>query len=183
MIHYLHEKHDTFMTVCTQFDALILRCNSGHIVADGGSQKLFDDSMEELQASGVQVLPSPHVMRTMGAKDALTRIAGLSIGLPDTFSYFDRDSFAQGFKKNIAYQPRVVKQNRGSSGEGIWIARLKSANYCATLGDRVCDASEALLLTEANDMHTEEHTVEEFLEFCDKGTPAMSPQQPQDPPL
>ena len=30
-----------------------------------------------------------------------------------------------GFKKTMAFQPRVIKQNRGSSGEGIWIIKLK----------------------------------------------------------
>ena len=30
----------------------------------------------------------------------------------------------------MAFQPRVIKQNRGSSGEGIWIIKLKSGNYC-----------------------------------------------------
>ena len=33
--------------------------------------------------------------------------------------------FSVGFKKTMAFQPRVIKQNRGSSGEGIWIIKLK----------------------------------------------------------
>merc|ERR1712113_934169 len=74
-----------------------------------------------------------------------------------------------GFKKSIAFQPRVVKQNRGSAGEGIWIIKLKEGSYCATYGERSCDDSEVLILKEANDFHEEEHTVAEFIEFCVNG--------------
>merc|ERR1712113_641036 len=74
-----------------------------------------------------------------------------------------------GFKKSIAFQPRVVKQNRGSAGEGIWIIKLKEGNYCATYGERSCDDGEVLILKEANDFHEEEHTVAEFIEFCTNG--------------
>merc|ERR1712050_72082 len=74
-----------------------------------------------------------------------------------------------GFPKSIAFQPRVVKQNRGSAGEGIWIIKLKEGNYCENYGDRVCELSEVLTLKEANDFHEEEHTIEEFMEFCING--------------
>ena len=79
---------------------------------------------------GKQVWPSPDVMTNMGAKDALCKIANLGIGLIDTFAYYSPEEFAAGFKKTMAFQPRVIKQNRGSSGEGIWIIKLKSENYC-----------------------------------------------------
>ena len=29
-----------------------------------------------------------------------------------------------GFKTTCAFQPRVIKQNRGSAGEGIWLCWL-----------------------------------------------------------
>jgi len=32
----------------------------------------------------------------MGAKDALVKIKELDVGLPDTFSYFDKKSFDEG---------------------------------------------------------------------------------------
>eukprot|EP00424_Heterocapsa_rotundata_P000095 CAMPEP_0168643372 /NCGR_PEP_ID=MMETSP0503-20121227/7599_1 /TAXON_ID=89963 /ORGANISM="Heterocapsa rotundata, Strain SCCAP K-0483" /LENGTH=52 /DNA_ID=CAMNT_0008686693 /DNA_START=1 /DNA_END=155 /DNA_ORIENTATION=+ len=52
-------------------------------------------------------------MEKMGAKDALCKIAHLNIGLEDTLAYYDVDSFSAGFKKTMAFQPRVIKQNRG----------------------------------------------------------------------
>merc|ERR1719364_423952 len=74
----------------------------------------------------------------------------------------------------MAYQPRVIKQNRGSAGEGIWIIKLKKGNYCANFGDRSCTDDEVLSLMEANDNHSEEHTVGEFIEWCLNGRTAKS---------
>merc|ERR1712054_136920 len=121
------------------------------------------------RALGKQAWPSPDVMEKMGAKDALCKIASLHIGLEDTLAYYDEESFAAGFRKTMAFQPRVIKQNRGSSGEGIWIIKLKEGNYCSSFGERVCEDSVVLDMMEANDNHAEEHTVGEFIEFCVNG--------------
>merc|ERR1719236_329634 len=135
LIHYVHEDHDTFFKLVRKYNALIVRCNPGQINADGGSQQKFDDSMRELKKMGIQVWPSPDVMEFMGAKDALTKIAKLNIGLEDTLTYYTEAAFVDGFKKTMAFQPRVIKQNRGSSGEGIWIIKLKAGNYCSTFSE------------------------------------------------
>jgi hypothetical protein len=138
LIHYTHEEHDKFFDLCKSFDFLIVRCNPGQIKADGGDQQKFDDGMRGLRKLGIQVWPSPDVMEFMGAKDALCKVATLNIGLEDTLSFYDPAEFAAGFKKTMAFQPRVIKQNRGSSGEGIWIIKLKKGNYCKTFGERSC---------------------------------------------
>mmetsp|Transcript_66572 Transcript_66572/g.192833 ORF Transcript_66572/g.192833 Transcript_66572/m.192833 type:complete len:731 (+) Transcript_66572:57-2249(+) len=174
LIHYVHQEHDAFFDVCKKFDFIIVRCNPGQIKADGGSQEKFDDGMRTMRKLGIQVWPSPDVMELMGAKDALCKVARLSIGLPDTFAYYSPESFSEGFKKTMAFQPRVVKQNRGSSGEGIWIIKLKAGNYCKEFGDRSCADNEVLSLMEANDNHAEEHTVAEFIEFCVAGRTSKS---------
>ena len=54
------------------------------------------------------------------------------------------------FKKTIALQPRVVKQNRGFAGEGIWIVKPNSGNYCKNYGDKLAGDAEVLGLMEAN---------------------------------
>jgi hypothetical protein len=68
----------------------------------------------------------------------------------------------------------VIKQNRGSAGEGIWIIKLKSGEYCKEYGERLCKDDEKLDLMEANDNHSEEHTVAEFVEFCVNGRTGKS---------
>merc|ERR1712078_128301 len=135
----------------------------------GGDRKKFDDVVRELQKKGIQAWPSPDVMEFMGAKDALTKIAHLNIGLEDTLTYYEEAAFIDGFKKTMAFQPRVIKQNRGSAGEGIWIIKLKAGDYCSAFGERSCEDNEVLELMEANDNHAEEHTVAEFIEFCING--------------
>lgn len=175
IVFYNHEEHDEFMKTIAKFDACIIRANPGQIGAAGGSQKKFDDSMMVLQAKGMKMWPSPDVMAKMGAKDALCKTKDMKFGLVDTFGYYSAEDMWRDFPKGIAYQPRVVKQNRGSAGEGIWIVRLKDeSKYCKNFGDRVASSDEMLVLMEANDNHIEEHTVGEFIEFCTKGRSSKS---------
>merc|ERR1712217_291966 len=135
----------------------------------GGDQNRFDDAMRELVKKGKPVWPSPDVMEFMGAKDALTKIRNLNIGMPDTGTYFEEAEFIAGFKKSMKFQPRVIKQNRGSSGEGIWIINLKKADYCAAFGDALVEDTDELILMEANDNHVKHHTVGEFIAWCISG--------------
>eukprot|EP00438_Fugacium_kawagutii_P023664 Skav206428 [mRNA] locus=scaffold292:632099:648782:- [translate_table: standard] len=172
LIHY-----DAFVKAMEGFDAIIVRCNPGQINAAGGEQTKFDDAMRGLQKKGR--LDWLQRSWQTGAKDALCKIANLGIGLPDTFAYYDPAEFAAGFKKTMAaFQPRVIKQNRGSSGEGIWIIKLKSENYCSwtckNFGDRSCTDDEVLEMMEACDNHSETHTVAEFIEFCVNGRTSKS---------
>merc|ERR1712190_44179 len=105
----------------------------------------------------------------MGAKDALTKIKDLYIGMPDTGTYYSDAEFIAGFKKSMKFQHRVIKQNRGSSGEGIWIINLENGDYCAAFGDAEVGDDDKLILMEANDNHVENHTVKEFISWCING--------------
>jgi len=168
IIEYHHEEHDKYMAVVSQFDGIVVRCNPGHIDADGGSQQKFDKDMQEL-AKTKSIWPTADVMTLMGAKDALVKIKDMDFGLVDTLGYYSPEDMKYGFPKAIAFMPRVVKQNRGSAGEGIWIIKLKSEVYCEHYGDRSAAEDEILILKEANDNHVEEHTIAEFIEFCTNG--------------
>jgi len=65
------------------------------------------------------------VLTQLLLKCFLHQVATMNIGLEDTLAYYSPEEFSAGFKKTMAFQPRVIKQNRGSSGEGIWIIKLK----------------------------------------------------------
>jgi hypothetical protein len=96
-------------------------------------------------------------------------------GLVDTEVYYEPEYFKRGFRKSIAFQPRVIKQNRGSQGEGIWICKLKDESaYNTTYGETSVSLDTELVLIEANDNHVEYHTVEEFLEWCINGRTELS---------
>merc|ERR1712176_237849 len=152
-----------------KFDAVKVRCNPGQIKANGGDQNKFDDAMRAIKKAGIPVWPSPDVMTYMGAKDALTNIKDMTIGLSDTGTYYTEQELRDGFFKTMKFQRRVMKQNRGSSGEGIWIISLKSGEYCANFRDDTVKDDDVLVLMEANDNHVEEHTVAEFIEWCVNG--------------
>jgi len=169
LLPYQPAEHEPFMECLKKFDAAIIRINPGQITAQGGDQQKFDKDIMDLVNAGKPIWPTPETMEKMGAKDALCNVKDMEFGLPDTLGYYSPEDMKTGFPKSIAFQPRVVKQNRGSAGEGIWIIKLKEGNYCANYGDRVCEGSEVLILKEANDFHEEEHTVDEFMEFCING--------------
>merc|ERR1719512_647408 len=168
ILFYNVDEHDRFFEVVPNFDAIVMRINPGQITASGGDQQKFDAAMTKV-AEKIPVWPTPANMELMGAKDALTKIKNMDFGLEDTLGYYSPDEIKAGFPKTIAFQKRVVKQNRGSAGEGIWIIELKDKNYCANFGDRSAGMEEVLICKEANDNHVEEHTVGEFIEFCENG--------------
>jgi len=168
IIFYNIPEHDRFFEVVAQFDAIVMRINPGQITANGGDQQKFDAAMTKV-ADKIPVWPTPANMELMGAKDALTKIRDMPFGLKDTLGYYSPEEMKDGFPKTIAFQKRVVKQNRGSAGEGIWIIELKDKNYCEKYGDRFAGMDEVLVCKEANDNHIEEHSVAEFIEWCENG--------------
>ncbi|KAL1515629.1 hypothetical protein AB1Y20_002247 [Prymnesium parvum] len=171
IIKYYDTKHAAFAQQVQDYDALIVRINPGQLSQGTlpGTQERFDALMNSLLAKGKLVWSSPDVQTKMGAKDALVKIANLECGLPDTLAYYTEEELVTGFKKTCAFQPRVIKQNRGSAGEGIWLCWLCNGKYCKTYGERSLEDSDWLKLMEMNDNHIEYHTVGEFLEFCVRG--------------
>jgi hypothetical protein len=152
---------------------VVVRVNPGTL--SSAAQAKLDILLTELSSAGISVMSTPQVMRQMGAKDSLVKIRSLRSGLHDTAVYYDAQSFQEGFLRSIAYRPRVIKQNRGSQGEGIWICKLQDETaYCANLGDKVATLDTPLVLMEANDNHVEHHTVGELFEFVCNGRTEQS---------
>ena len=186
IVKYFHDKHDEFEKQTQGYDALIVRINPGQLSqgTKEGTQKRFDDLMNKYISQGKLVWSSPKVQTQMGAKDALCKIANLGCGLKDTYAYYTAAELEEGFKKCCAYQPRVIKQNRGSAGEGIWLCWLsKSLNVedgivplteypAKTFGEVSLSDTDTLKLMEMNDNHIEYHTVKEFITFCVGGPEA-----------
>ncbi|KAG8459640.1 hypothetical protein KFE25_000996 [Diacronema lutheri] len=171
LVKYYDTKHDEFAKYVQKFDALIVRINPGQLSQKTlpGTQERFDALMNDMLAKGKLVWSSPAVQTQMGAKDALVAINQLTCGLPDTFAYYNAEELEEGFKKTCAFQPRVIKQNRGSAGEGIWLIWLHNKPYCQNFGDSKLEDSDMIKMIEMNDNHVEYHTVREFLTFCSEG--------------
>mmetsp|Transcript_14217 Transcript_14217/g.21532 ORF Transcript_14217/g.21532 Transcript_14217/m.21532 type:complete len:497 (+) Transcript_14217:538-2028(+) len=145
---------------------IIVRINPGTLSTS--TQKKCDDMLRELSSdAGIKILSHPDVTSSLGAKDSLVKIKSLKCGLEDTEVYYTPESFSAGFRTTIAFQPRVIKQNRGSQGEGIWIVKLKDeSSYCTQYGETMVSLDTELVLMEAFDNHVEYHTVGEFIDFC-----------------
>ena len=179
LILYDFTDHDGFVKATAKYDALIVRINPGQLSqgTSEGTQQRFDDLMNKYISEGKLVWSSPKIQTQMGAKDALVKIGKLNCGLEDTLAYYSPAELESGFKTTCAFQPRVIKQNRGSAGEGIWLCWLwdkktdkkveiyPSKTYGAT---KLADG-DYLKLMEMNDNHVEYHTVKEFLTFCVDG--------------
>ena len=170
IIKYCDAKHDDFARRVKQYDAVIVRINPGELSANAlpGTQERFDDLMSDLLRRGQLVWPAPLAQLRMGAKDSLVAINSLACGLPDTCAYASAEEMEAGLKKTAAFQPRVIKQNRGTGGEGVWLVYARKA-LCAAFGESALEDHDMLALVEMSDNHVEYHTVKEFIAFCAGG--------------
>jgi len=175
IVKYFDTKHAEFASKIKGYDALIVRINPGQLSQGTlpGTQARFDALMNDYIKKGGIVWSSPDVQTKMGAKDALCKISKMNCGLVDTLAYYSEAELIKGFKTTCAFQPRVIKQNRGSAGEGIWLCWLCSGKYCKNYGDKMLKDTDWVKLMEMNDNHIEYHTVGEFLEFCVNGPDSL----------
>ena len=141
-------------------DAYISRVNPGNLISETG----YFQMLRELVNNGVEGLPHPDAMIAYGAKNSVEKLKGSDIVPDDVYTYYDFETLKEKFPKSLKNGVRVIKQNRGSTGEGIW--RVEVIDFDKYKGKIPLDAK--LKLTEARDNHTEEKTLQEFLEFCIK---------------
>ena len=161
-MYYSDEEYDTVYDALCKAQGFIARVNPG--AYEGVTQKKLDDMLRDVASKGVKAMAHPDCMIKMGAKDALVKINDLSCGLPDTYAYYDIPGFKEGFPKALATgHVRVLKQNRGSQGEGIWVCKLKEGESKDSV-----TGSTMLDLQEAFDNHKEEKTVDDFMSFCEQ---------------
>lgn len=154
------QKDEIFEQVVRNADAYVSRINPGNLK----SEATYFSMLRQLCEFGVKGLPHPDAMIGYGAKDALVKLRETPLVPKDTFAYYDIASFKDNFPLSLKNGERVLKQNRGSTGEGIW--RVQLVNEMDET-DRV--PLDALVrCTEAKDNHVEEHTLESFMTFCEQ---------------
>jgi hypothetical protein len=85
-----------------------------------GARRLgLDALLREAAARGVFVSGRPDVLSKMGVKAVLHATRDLGWG-SDTAFYESAEDFAAGFPPRLAAGPKVLKQNRGNGGIGVW---------------------------------------------------------------
>lgn len=86
--------------------------------------------LTEIAAAGAVVSAHPSAIDKMGTKDVLYQTRSMGWGC-DTRRYDSLDAMREQLPSALAFGPRVVKQMRGQSGDGVWKVALTGSS-----GDR-----------------------------------------------
>jgi len=163
VIYFRDEWHDeVFKYILEKADAVVVRINPGNL--PNGEAKLFE-TLRRLSDSGVQVMTHPNTMMRFGAKDALSKLADTNLVPDDTYAYYNYEEFKTNFPKSISHGVRVLKQNRGSTGTGIWRVEIVDNKVDYEAGDTL-PLDTAIKCTEAVDNHVEYTSLGKFIKFC-----------------
>ncbi|MGX2981942.1 Cj0069 family protein [Helicobacter sp. 23-1045] len=154
------KKDEIYKRVLENFDGYISRINPGNLKEENE----YFAMLRQLCADGLIGMPHPDAMIGYGAKDALTKLAGTNLVPQDTYAYYDIKTFKETFPKTLAKGERVLKQNRGSTGEGIWRVCVEGAESSA----ESLPLNTKIKCTEAKDNHSEHRELGEFMDFCEQ---------------
>jgi hypothetical protein len=111
--------------------------------------------LRSVAAKGVQVSAHPDVIDKIGTKDVLVATRQMSWGT-DTRRYASADAMRSELPKLLREGPRVLKQLRGQSGDGVWRVSLKESSPWPLLAVRHAKRGSAEQLL----------PIEEFLALC-----------------
>jgi hypothetical protein len=89
-------------------------------IHQGKTRAALDPLLREIAAQGPWVSAHPDVILKMGVKEVLYRTRHLGWG-GDAHRYDSANAFRTQFPSRLqANGPRVLKQNRGNAGQGVW---------------------------------------------------------------
>lgn len=87
---------------------------------EGKTRAVLDPLLRNVSARGPWVSAHPDVILKMGVKEVLHRTKHLGWG-SDTHLYRSAQAFREAFPERLRTAgPRVMKQNRGNGGQGVW---------------------------------------------------------------
>lgn len=108
-------------------------------ISDGRTRFALDVMLREVASQGVWVSAHPDVILKMGVKEVLHRTKHLGWGT-DTHLYLTAKQFEEEFPGRLqSAGPRVIKQNCGNAGQGVWKVELSSGPACNTATVRVLE--------------------------------------------
>ena len=117
-LFYIDDKrYEIFDYIVEDFHAYVPRVNPGSIPS---GETIFFDMLRALTDESVIGMPHSDAMIGYGAKDALVRLTDTDLVPDDTFSYNDLAELKEDFPVALSRDERFLKQNRGSTCEGIW---------------------------------------------------------------
>lgn len=157
----IEKREEIFNYVKDQAVAYVSRINPGNLPHEAE----YFEMLRELCTAGVVGMPHPDAMIGYGAKDALVKLRHTSLVPEDTFAYYTIDEFKEIFPTSLTNGERVLKQNRGSTGEGIWRVQLVEP---LAVGVTTVPLDAQIKCTEAKDNHVEYHALQDFMTFCEQ---------------
>jgi hypothetical protein len=109
--------NDTVRDELLTMDGVLVWADPIH---QGKTRAALDLLLREIAARGRWVSAHPDVILKMGVKEVLHRTRHLSWGA-DTHRYDSAEAFRTEFPQRLRPDgPRVLKQNRGNAGQGVW---------------------------------------------------------------
>lgn len=114
---YCEEAHDEVHEQLMKADGALVWVNP---LEDGRTREKLDALLREVAASGRFISADPDVILEMGVKEVLHQTRHLGWGT-DTRLYRNAAEFSDRFPALLrSTGPRVIKQNRGNAGQGVW---------------------------------------------------------------
>jgi len=156
-------KDEVFSYIHDNADAVIVRINPGNL--PNGEARLFE-TLRLLHDSEVLIMTHPNTMMRFGAKDALAKLADTELVPDDTYAYYTIEEFEKTFPKSISHGVRVLKQNRGSTGVGIWRVEVVDSKLGEYEAGDTLPLDTVVKCTEAVDNHVEYSSLGKFMKFC-----------------
>ena len=134
-------------------------------IGPDADRSVLDAVLREASARGVWVSAHPDTIDKMGTKEVLYRTRSLGWGV-DTRLYVSASEFREQFPAGLAAGgARVVKQNRGNGGIGVWKVALVDVESGATPDP---EAVVRVQHAAPRDEVTEDMALGEFLMRCDR---------------
>ena len=112
-------------------------------IHQGKTREALDPLLRDVASRGPWVSAHPDVILKMGVKEVLYRTKHLGWGT-DTHLYRGAAEFRQAFPARLQTGPRVLKQNRGNGGQGVWKVELVGGRAALTLLYACCMRSAAV---------------------------------------
>lgn len=143
--------------------AFISRVDPG--VYEHCTMRRYYEFLRRLAEAGIAAFNHPDDMEALGQKRSLLRLQGMSFFANDTYLYpteMGLGHFSEGFAHSLGRAgSRVIKQNRGSKGEGIlWVSLLGSERPQSSISN-----STALQIMEASNNQVMIMSLGDFLDY------------------
>ncbi len=129
---YCEEMQDEVRAQLMKTEGVLVWVNP---LQDDRTREQLDALLREVAATGRFVSAHPDVILKMGVKEVLHRTKHLGWGT-DTYLYRSAAEFRDGFPVQLREAgPRVIKQNRGNAGQGVW--KVESIGQASGAADSV----------------------------------------------